>query len=223
MSLLTICQGAARKLSIAVPSAITSATSNQDAMLLWELANEEGYALSRRATWPRLRKEHTFTTVAQDAQTNSIPSDMSYFIDETMFDRTQQREVDGPCSPQEWQEYKTGIAVSDTWFFFQRGDEFLLGPNPTAGLTFAYEYIATTWARSNTGAPQTEFLTDSDTHIFASDQLIKLGIIWRWRKQKGLAFEDEQLVYERAVVEDVLKVGGKMRINMNDRVGSMRR
>lgn len=220
MSLLTICQRAARKLSISVPSAITSATGNKDAMLLLEIAQEEGYELARRANWSALRKEHSFTTVAADSQGSaSIPSDLSLFVPETFFNRTARRPVFGPVTPQEWQQYKTNLCVPSDPQWIRRGASLLMAPTQGAGQSVYYEYISTKWARSAGGAEQTEFLADSDTHIWSNDNILKLGLIWRWRKHKSLSFEDEREEYERVVADEIMRDGGKPRLNVNDQVG----
>jgi hypothetical protein len=87
MSLLTLCQGAARQLNVAVPTSIVGNTGNETAMLLLRLASEEGFSLMRRYPWQVLTSEQTFTTVAADAQTNAIPTDYDRMIPETMFNR----------------------------------------------------------------------------------------------------------------------------------------
>lgn len=215
MSLLTICQKAARKLSIVPPTAITSATSNKDAMLLYELAQEEGYELSRRAQWSALRKEHTFTTLAADSQgAASIPDDYSFYVMETFFDRTQRREVFGPMSPAEWQTYKSRLIVPSDPHFIERGSELLMAPEQAAGHLMAYEYISTNWARSASGDEQSEFLADNDTHIWKSDEILKRGVIWRWKKQKSLNYEDERENYERMVADEIMRDGSKPVIQM---------
>lgn len=223
MSLLTICQGAARKLSLVVPSTIVSATTNKDAMLLLELAQEEGFELSRRANWSALRTEYTFTSVAADSQTSSIPSDFSFMVIETFYDRTSRREVFGPITPQEWQVYKSNLIVPSDPHWIQRGSTLLMSPLQSAGHTMAYEYISTNWARSAGGAAQSTWLADSDTHIWSSDEFLKRGIIWRWKKHKGLAFEEERESYERMIADEIMRDGGARRIYTNARIGSVPR
>lgn len=224
MSLLSICQDAARELSIAVPANVSSATTNRDAVLLFRLAKKEGFLLSRRAFWSALRKEHTFSTVAADSQgTASMPSDFSCFVEETIYDRTSRRPWLGPITPQEWQQYKTNLIVPSDPHYIQRGATLLVSPLQATGHSVYYEYISKNWARSNAGAEQSTFLNDSDTHVFADDQILTQGIIWRWRKHKSMAFEDEREDYERMVTDQIMRDGGKARINLNARIGVIRR
>lgn len=219
MTLLSICRKAARKLSINVPASIAAATSNKDAMLLMELANEEGFLLARRANWSALRKEHSFTSVAADAQPSSLPADFSHFVADTMFDRTQRRIVPGPITPQEWQQYKANLVVPSDWHFMRRGSQLYLAPTPSAGHTIVYEYISNLWARSAGGDEQSEFEADNDTHIWSNDELLKLAVIWRWKQHKGLAFEDDRMAYERAVTDEIMRDRGLRTLDLNDRIG----
>jgi hypothetical protein len=222
MTLLKICRKAARKLSISVPTSIAAATSNKDAQLLMELANEEGYLLARRANWRALRKEHVFTTVAQEEQTGSLPDDYSMMVADTVFDRSLRRPVPGPITPQEWQQWKTNLIVPSDHHFMLRDDAMLIAPTPSAGHTIAYEYISTMWARDADGNEQEEFETDSDVSIFPFE-IMKLAVIWRWKKHKGLAFEDDRIDYERAVADQIMRDGGGRSIHVNERVGIIRR
>lgn len=223
MSLLSICQDAARELPIAVPSTVASATDDNDAQLLMRLARKEGYELSRRANWTALRKEHSFTTVAQESQTGSIPSDLSHFVEETMFNRSLRRPVLGPITPQEWQEHKSSLSVAVDPHFIVRGSTMLFTPVPGAGESIYYEYISNRWAISGDGTPKATFTDDNDTHIWKSDEILVLGVIWRWRKHKGLPFQEDLFEYERIVADEIMRDGGKRRIQLNDRIGIVRR
>lgn len=224
MSLLSICQDAARELSIAVPQTIVSATGNKDVMLLLRLARKEGFMLSRRALWNALRKEHSFFSVDADSQgTASIPADFSAFVQETFFDRTARRPVLGPITPQEWQEYKTNLVVPSDPHWLRRGPTLLIAPLQSVSHTMVYEYISKNWAIANDGTERSTFEHDGDTHVWSDDAILTQGLIWRWRKHKGLAFEDERMDYERMVTDEIMRDGGKRRINLNDRIGIVRR
>jgi len=223
LSLLTVCQGVARRIGITTPSAIVANTNDPDAMLLWELANVEGYALSQRAFWSRLRVEHTFTTLAADSQgDDSIPDDFECIVPETMFNRTARRKVCGPISVEAWQEYKSSLIVPADPVFLQRGDVFLMAPTQTAGQSIYYEYISTKWALSSGGAAQTEFLADTDTTIF-KDIILKQGILWRWKAHKGLEHETDRFDYEKMVVDQILRDGVKPRLQLADTTPRMAR
>lgn len=216
MSLLSICQGVARRLSINVPASIVTNTSNTDAMLLWELANVEGYMLSQRAEWQQLRKEHSFTTLAADDQgATSIPDDFEFYCNDSMFDRTSRRPVRQFTTPAEWQEYKTYLLVPADPTFIVRGSNIFMAPLQGAGNSVYYEYISKKWARSSGAAEQTEFLADTDTTVF-DEMLVKQGVLWRYKEHKGLPHENDQFVYEKMVADKILRNGIRPRLQAGD-------
>lgn len=225
MTLLTALQAAARELKISVPSTIVANTSSHDAMLLLRMANKEAKQIRGRYPWQTIRKEHSFTTVAADSQTSSIPSDWLKFVSETAFNRTTKRPLYGPITPQEWQEYKAGLIVPVEPAFLVRQGAILIAPTPTAGETVAYEYVSK-WvvvASGGTAATKDSFTVDTDTWIF-DEEILTLAVIWRWRMHKGMAYEDQQLDYERLVADAFIADGGKPRINTGEvRSGQMLR
>lgn len=215
MSLLTICQGVARRLSIAVPASIVSNTSSVDAMLLWELANVEVYMLSKRAEWQELRKEHVFSSQAADSQgAASIPDDFEFYVNETMYDRTSRRKVEQFTTPAEWQEYKTMLLVPVDPSFIVRGGEILIAPLQGAGNQIYYEYISN-YAVRDGSTEQLEFTGDGNTTVF-DEMIVKQGVLWRWKEHKGLAHENDQFVYEKMVADKILRNGIRPRLQAGE-------
>lgn len=154
MTALSIAQAASTRLGLTAPSIVFSSTDEQ-IIQIRNLMNEEGVELAARASWTKLTKEKTFTTVAAAAQTSSIPSDFGWIINDTMWNRSTDRQVFGPMSAAEWQmnQANGAAAVPDAFFRF-RGtgtDSLLIYPTPTAGQTVAYEYVSNQWCESSGG------------------------------------------------------------------------
>ena len=63
--------------------------------------------------------------------------------------------------------------------------------------------------------PQTGFLTDTDTYVL-SCRVLRLGMIWQWRANKGLAYAEDMGNYEDALSiaigndkgSNIIRVGG---------------
>lgn len=145
--------------------------------------------------WRKLLRQWTFTTVADTLQINSpLPDDLGYLIANTMWDRTQNRPVSGPISPQAWQAWEAQpIFTSVIYGFRLRGNDFLTAPPPPAGDTVAYEYISNLAVYSMGPAPipdQQYFENDADTSIF-EETLIERGLRWRFLKAKGLPYAQD--------------------------------
>jgi len=204
MTLLTLCQDAADQLGISRPNSVYGNAATEVRKLL-RYANQEGRQLRRRGDWQALRVEQTFTSVATEAQTSTmVPSDLDHFCNETFWNRTQKRMFNGPLSPREWQALKatTGSVINET--FSYRGTIFYISPVPTAGHSFAYEYISTKFCASTGGVAQTAFAADTDTTRL-DEELFILGIIWRFKKGEGQPWQDDFAEYDFQV-ETALKL-----------------
>jgi len=198
MSLLTLVQAACDRLGIQVPGAVMS--SGDDIIrVMRALATQEGRELARRVAWQNLTKESNFTTVAAEAQPGAIPADFDRFINETAWNYTQNRSLIGPVDPEQWQQLKASL-VGPPWLHFrQRGNAFLIIPNPPANGDGLGE--ADAWAN------------DANTALL-NEELITLGIIWRWLKRNRLPYNDELQEYQAQVNQAIGRDGGKRTVSM---------
>ena len=211
MTLLSIAQDASIELSLPVPSVVVAAT-DPAARLVLRCAQEEGRSLAGRYGWQILKKEHTFTTTAADVQTDGIPADFDRLIIETMFNRDLNRRVWGPIDENEWQSYKATLITRVDPAFRIRGGDLLITPEPTAGETVAYEYISTQWCESSGGTAQVKWLADTDVAKL-NEAAMTLGVVWRWRKAKGLEYGGAQRDYDRIVADLILRDGSRPRLS----------
>jgi len=213
MSLLTCVQDACRDLSLPVLTSVVG-NSASHAPLMLRVAKEELNALATRYEWQRLRAENTFSATATAVQVtaSAVPSDFDRMVNETFFNRSAKRRVWGPLSATEWQDIQAhSITMVDPSYYF-RGGTILITPTPTAGHTFAYEYISTNKARSNAGTAQENWQADSDTTVFRED-IVTLGVGWRYKKAKGYVYTADQEEYERRVAEAILRDGTRGRLS----------
>lgn len=209
MTLLTIVQCAADIVGVPRPSAVITST-DQTVRTMLALLNREGQNLAKLRNlwgggWTVLEREHTFTTTASTAE-YALPSDFAELIGDTVWDRDDFFEVRGPLSPQEWQAIKSGLSASPALrrrFRIQRtagsgtDRKFFVDPTPAAtGETLVFEYLSNGWVR-DTGdtAVQTTFQADDDVGLLDED-LLEMGLIWRFKASKGLGFAAELAEYE---------------------------
>lgn len=216
-TLLSIVQNVTDRIGLRRPSAIIG-SSDQQVRELLVYAKQEGRELMKAVPWQELTTEHTFTTVAADAQTSSIPSDFDRFLNDSIYNRTSERKIWGPISAQEWQQRKafTTSSTIDYWFRV-RGDTILMNPQPAAGESVYYEYISQNYCQATGGgATKSEWGVDTDEPRIPFE-LFELGIEWRWRKAKGLEWQTPFQQYtdqlnKRAVTQKgapTLKAGGR--------------
>lgn len=209
MTLLTVVRSAASRLGLARPSSVVNST-DQNSVELLAFAQEEGKTLARRHEWQVLQTEHTFTT-SNGTVSYALPSDFDRILKDTVFNRTRRRRMAGDLAPDQWQETQASLVTMVNPAFRIRGGLFLISPTPTATETVAYEYISKKWCQSNTSTGQVEWLADSDTGLLDEDLMI-LGIIWRYRKAKGLDYGEDMNTYEMEVTKAIQNDGARVRI-----------
>lgn len=215
MSLLTIIQNAAVDLNLTSPSAVAVSTDTQ-VQQLFNLANRDGKDLTRRFDWQALTKEATFTTAATEQQTTLalVASDFARLLDESMNNRTKHWLVRGPLSGQEWQRRRAiGPQVGVVNYFRIRGDAILFFPTPVAGDSIYFEYISKNWVLSNVSAGKTAFTADTDTAVIDED-ILTLGVKWRFLKAKSLDYSEEFRSYESALEAVFGSDGGRGPVDM---------
>lgn len=213
MTLLSIIQDACDRIGIPQPSAVVT-SADQQIITLLAYAQQEGIELSRRATWQKLTKEVTFTSIASETQTAVIPADFDRFVPETFYNRTRKREVLGPLSPQEWQAQK-GITATVLFDSFRiRGGNFLLLPTPPAGDTYAFEYVSNQWCESAGGTDQSAWAADSDVGLL-DEEVMTLGVVWRFKKGKGFDYGEDFRSYELQADQAIARDGAKRKLNFS--------
>lgn len=196
MTLLTICQDAAGDCGVGRPTLVYTGTDTTSRRFL-SCANREGKSLAK-LNWPILRKEKTFTSVAQEIQTSAVATDWARFVDKTFWNRTTQKRLVGPYSPEQWQVLKARQA-GDTGSFTFRGGDILITPTPTAGHTMAYEFYKKNWCQATGGGTERAAWGADDDVGILDEELLTLGVTWRFRMASGMEWTAAYNVYDSAV------------------------
>jgi hypothetical protein len=195
MSLLSLVQEVAGSLNLPQPASVVGNT-DPDAILFLNLAKREGRELFRRHDWQKLIVEHTQTSLATVAQT-ALPTAFDHLTpDVEIWNRSTDVRYLGPVSSSEWMRLNSGISggVSGWWRLI--GGALNIYPAPTAGQTIAFEYISKNWCQSSALVGQSTWAADADTGII-SEELMALGVTWRWLRAKGMDYAEEMATYER--------------------------
>lgn len=159
----------------------------------------------------------TNTTLAFGQEIYSLPSDYDRMINGTFWDRGYRWQVYGPLSPQEWQVLKSGLSPTGPRRRFRIfGGTVHIDPIPYDSNTLVYEYYGMGYALSTLGVAKTQFDTDTDTYVLPDD-LLTQGLIWRWRRAKGLDYGQEFKSYEDAICRELARDASmpELRLNMS--------
>jgi hypothetical protein len=213
MTLLSIARNASDRLGLTRPTSVATST-DQSVLTLLGLAQEEGKALAGRHTWQVLQTEYTFST-SNGTASYALPSGFDQLIKETVYNRTSRRRVVGDISPAQWQEIQASLVTMVNPAFRIRGSLFYITPTPSATETVAYEYISKNWCQSALSVGQSAWAADTDTGIL-DEELMTLGVIWRFKQSKGLDYSEAMNNYEIEVAKAIFKDGARVRIDTSN-------
>jgi hypothetical protein len=201
MTLLSISQEILRQTkSASIPSTIYG--NNQPAAVqVLEVLNRSVKSLSRSYDWQELTKEHTFSAVI--SQNNySLPSDFDRIVNNTFWNTTDNREMLGSVSGQEWRTLTDSTAGSggELEYYRIRANEVLIFPTPTATDNYIFEYISKNIVESSGGSGQSTWLADTDVSVI-DEYILKLDATWRLLKSQGRPYAEDQREANLALAE----------------------
>ena len=220
MTLKTIVNDALDEIGLPQTSSVIG-DSDLTVVTLLRFANKEGRELSKAKKWQAITLEKTFSATAASVQTGAIPDDFGRFINDSMYNRTTNRKVLGPITPQQWQsEQANSTAAGPSGFFRQRGDDILITPDPTLNDTIAYEFMSTFWVDTDQDGlgEAVAWAADDDTSLLPED-LMTLGCIWRFKKSKGLPWENDFAEYNIQVANAGGQQGGAPSLSLTGGTG----
>lgn len=212
MTMLTIVQDACLSLGLSSPSAVVGQSGYTQ---LLALLNLEGKDLASRAPWYKLRRRNTFTlstsSTNQGAMNSTVVTagDFDYMLQGTFYNTTTDMPIDGPISDMD-EEEQTASGFSGPYQQWTiRGGDLYIFPQPTSADATAFQYISKFWCQASGGTKKAAFTVDTDTGIL-DENLLTLGLIWRWRRANGMDYAEEFRTYEDRVHSAIAReVGGR--------------
>ena len=215
MTLLTVVQRFCKRTNIASPSTVYGSTDPQITQIM-ALLEEEGGELSGRGDWQALTNEATHTTVATESQgaiTTIASNGFRYIKNDTLWDRDLQWPI-RVINDGDWQATKAFGINGPRYHVRIRGGNLLSNPVPTAGLTWAFEYITWNWITDTNDANDAQYFAADTDKILLPEAIVMMGLRWRWKKEKGLDYEEDFNTYESMVVDALGREGIKSTLNM---------
>ena len=177
------------------------------------LSNESLNYIMRYHKWQKLRTTATISMTA--ATLYDLPSDVKYFVSDTMNAVDNERYIEFPAPTGEFWYYKTHSATGIRYKVRQVGDQLEI-LNPDNGTDIKFEYISSNCVTSvNLTSPdKAEFTADDDTW-YLDDELIILDLKWRYMKIKGVeGWQIEQQIFNDYLLRLVGHDGGSSPINL---------
>jgi hypothetical protein len=218
MTLLQIVTQFCERKNLTVPATVIG-SSDKQIVQIRALLEEEGIELRSRGAWQGVTFEATHTTLAaedQGAMTTIAGAGFDYIKNQTIWDRTDNLPVLGPSGAADWQMMKGMDTTSPRYQFRIRGGKLLANPTPTAGHTWAFEFVSKFWIAATGGtAPTKRFFTADTDESWLPDEIVTLGLEWRWKAAKGLDYAENFRSYEAMVKDALGRDGGKPILSMS--------
>ena len=216
MGMLQLIQRFCERQNLNSPATVYGTTDPQITQIK-ALLEEEGNDLSKRGDWNELTFEATHTTLATESQgaiSTIAANGFRNIKNDTIWDRTLKLPVQ-VLNDVEWQTQKGFATTSPRYCARIRGGLLLANPTPTAGNTWAFEYISKNWILGVDGTTYKQFFTlDTDT-LLLPEELLTLGLRWRWKKEKGFDYAEDFRTYESQVIQALGSNGMKKSLSMD--------
>lgn len=216
MSLLSVVQAHCKLNALNIPTGVIGSTDS-GVIQLQAVVEEVLSELVTQSKFNVTTIEAVFTATAaedQGAMTTLAPSGYQWAVLETFFDRTNRRPLTGPLNETEWQQLKALPTAGVLYKFRIRGDRLLFNPAPIAPLpTIAFEYISSWAVKSSAGVLKSAITADDDVFLFP-ENIIKKGLMFRWKQLKGLPYQADETMYWTLVNQYITTDKVKRRIDI---------
>ena len=186
MTAFAIAQAVSRQIGYQLES-LTAADAGAEMTLAY--ANEVGEEIARLGAgaqcWPVLAREHTFDTVADQAEYD-LPSDLARILMGSAFFGTLGYEMH-QMSPSMENQLRTGVvtAVADPYYRIQ-ADTIRLWPTPTqGGEPVVFSYVSRNWVLRADGTEADHIENDTD-EIVLDAPLFRLGLRAELKSQREI-------------------------------------
>lgn len=199
-TILEVLQQAAPKMAIAIPTSVYGSSAREH-VELGQIANDAGEEISREHDWQGLKVLHTLTG---DGVTTSWPRPADFMRipkEQRLWSSAQQEPMTHIASHDEWLE----LAVRDFDTVTRRwtvlGNEIHIKPAMSPGETAQFYYQSRYFAQSG-ATPKGSFTADTDIHRIGG-RILRLCIVWMWKAAKGLNYEEDFALYQKALEKSV--------------------
>ncbi len=185
------------------PTTIVGVDDPQVANLV-ELLNDVGSEITSRHDWDAMGKKFAFPSTAENPQAVPLPEDWEKAFPDASVWRSGSNLVplSGPCPNDAWHRLLTlpGVRFPGYWRLFAGKMEIIGSP---AGEVISIEYVRNGWILDpDDNSVKTEVTKDGDTFLLPSE-LLRLGVIYKWRSSKGLSYAEEKQAFEYRLELDI--------------------
>jgi hypothetical protein len=200
MTLLTIANGLALNVGLEKTDTVIASPAREWAEVV-EYSNLVGEELARRVDFGAL---HGSQTLTGDGTSKAFDLGTYFSRIGSGIAVTHNGAIVRPLTRAEWQSL-TPVEGLPRYFLLE-GDTVTVWPYLAIGDAVEVQTYTKAWASNGTD----EWAADTDTSLIDEDLMLK-GLIVRWRRQKGMDYEDYEAEFE-AVLSDIARFDDRSRI-----------
>lgn len=217
MSLLQIIQDASGEIGLPSPGSVIGNTDTGVVQLL-ALCHREGKKMAHDYGFEVMNKEATFTATGAEDEGNikTLTSiSFSWIKNDTMWNRTLNRPIFGPLSSKNWQLLKSAAVTGPYPEYRLRGNKLIFIPTAASGDEIFFEWQSKNWIENEAGtATASRWADDTDVSLINED-LITMGVVWRYKKTKGFDYSEEFADYVRFRADVIGRDGSKVKMKLD--------
>lgn len=220
MSLIDSISTVAQEIGVPAPPALVGSTNAADAQML-AIANTAIRRIVDPWPWTKLITDYTFTfTNAEDEY--PLPADFGKPINQTAWDSSLRRPLNGPVNPQDWIFFKEYGVSGGVWPRYRiKGNTIQIDPVPATGAldTAVMAYFSKYGVLLATPAGGFDYgrtFAADDDGFFCNEHLFELEFKWRYLRAKGLDYAEEMADAQNALFEWLTSDGSKVVIDAAD-------
>lgn len=216
MTILSVAQDVAKVIALDVPDAVATST-DREYVELFHVANEMAERIARGHEWQLFSRIHTLTG---DGTTEDfdLPSDYDRMLVKSQVWSSALETGLSPISDlDKWLELDVQAFdfVVNAWTIY--GGQMHIKPALPTAVTAKFFYQSNLIVSASGGSTKVTFSADDD-HFRLDEQLLKLGMIWQWRSNKGLPYAEDMVNYETLLARLVTRDKGSRML----RIGNIR-
>lgn len=199
MTVLAAIQSAFVRLVGRKPTTIFSSTDQME-IEMGDLASEVAIDIMKSADWRALTKIHALAGDGTDTAF-PLPSDYDRMVlGQDVEDGNNWLWGYTPVDDlSDWIRITSSgfTAITPGWWIILDG-QMQFSPAPTSGEEAVFPYISNLIGRTAASTRIAAFTQDTDSFVL-DERLLTLGLIWRWKAQKGLEYAEDMATYEAAL------------------------
>jgi hypothetical protein len=219
-TVLSACRDLCMRVGLPAPTAVMNGQNEMTLQILGMLVEAARDLMTRnKAGWQALEHDAEFDTVAGEEQglLNTIAPGFKGIVPKTFINRTAGHIMVPINAEQAAAQLLIPGPLHPNGYRIARG-RFIIPGNTAVGHDMRFTYKTDLWCTDAAGDEYSNLPARDDDIVLLDDECLILGMKWRWKKEKGLAYGEDVTDYDREVQRAIGEDGGeKGEVSLNTR------